>query len=59
MNMHCPACGKTFQSMLAEARHRHNFPALCKRNKRFEKWEKEVAELEAMKRGEKSDENPA
>ena len=31
----CHACGARFYSMGAEARHRHNFPALCKRNKRF------------------------
>lgn len=26
-------CGATFRSALAEAKHRHNFPALCKRPK--------------------------
>lgn len=35
MNLSCNACGKKFRSMGAEARHRHNFPALCTRNKRF------------------------
>jgi len=35
MQLECNACGKRFRSMLAEARHRHNFPALCTRNKRF------------------------
>jgi hypothetical protein len=38
MNMTCFACGKRFRSMIAEARHRHNFPTLCTRNKRFERW---------------------
>lgn len=27
----CPHCGKTFRSALAEAKHRHNFPLLCKK----------------------------
>lgn len=31
----CFACGKRHYSMIAEARHRHNFPAYCTRNKRF------------------------
>lgn len=35
MDLSCHACGARFRSMQAEARHRHNFPALCKRNKRF------------------------
>lgn len=26
-------CGKTFRSYAAEARHRHNFPILCKKVK--------------------------
>lgn len=42
MNLQCHACGQTFRSMIAEARHRHNFPALCKRNKRFAKFEEEI-----------------
>ena len=33
--MECHACGQRFRSAIAEARHRHNWPALCKRNKRF------------------------
>ncbi|WP_156428094.1 hypothetical protein [Novosphingobium sp. FSW06-99] len=40
MNLSCPACGHTARSYAAEAYHRHNFPALCKRNKRFIAWEK-------------------
>jgi hypothetical protein len=28
------SCGKTFRSYQAEAVHRHNFPALCKVDKR-------------------------
>lgn len=39
----CHACGKSFRSMTAEARHRHNFPALCTRNKRFERFVKETS----------------
>lgn len=31
----CHVCGMKFRTPLAEARHRHNFPALCKRNKQF------------------------
>lgn len=27
------SCGKRFRSALAEARHRHNFPVLCKKPK--------------------------
>ena len=40
MSIHgsCSACGKRFYSMNGEARHRHNFPALCTRNKRFARW---------------------
>ena len=34
----CHACGKRFYSALAEARHRHNFPVLCTRNKRFKEF---------------------
>jgi hypothetical protein len=29
----------TFRSAIAEARHRHNFPVMCKRNKAFAAWE--------------------
>lgn len=35
MQLECHACGKRFRSMITEARHRHNFPVLCARNKRF------------------------
>jgi hypothetical protein len=35
MNLQCNACGTKFRSAIAEARHRHNFPALCKRNAAF------------------------
>lgn len=31
----CYACGMKFRSYAADARHRHNWPALCKRNKQF------------------------
>jgi len=32
------SCGKKFRSITAEAVHRHNFPALCRRKKRAD-WE--------------------
>lgn len=54
MNYTCHACGHRARSAIAEARHRHNFPVLCKRNKRFLKWAKErdnesmKAKLEAL-----------
>ena len=38
MNLGCHACGATFRTAIAEARHRHNFPTLCKRNKRFARF---------------------
>lgn len=34
----CCACGKRFYSASGEAKHRHNFPALCVRNKKFSQW---------------------
>jgi hypothetical protein len=40
MDMSCGACGARFRSMIAEAKHRHNFPVMCKRNKRFIAWTK-------------------
>lgn len=43
----CHVCGMRFRSMAAEARHRHNFPALCK-TKRLTK--KEWREAEADRR---------
>jgi hypothetical protein len=45
MHLHCTACGKRFSSYGAEARHRHNFPVYCSRNKRFKQWEEEMAKL--------------
>lgn len=36
--MHCHACGTAFRSAVAEARHRHNFPALC--NKKSAAWKR-------------------
>ena len=42
MNLACPACGTRFRSMSSEAKHRHNFPVLCKRNRRFADWQKKV-----------------
>jgi len=46
MNMlKCHACGKRFRSMSAEAKHRHNFPALCnKTSKQWDKFRLELAE---------------
>jgi hypothetical protein len=43
MNLECSACGKKFRSMTAEAKHRHNFPALCARNRRFIAWSNELS----------------
>lgn len=43
----CHACGATFRNMNAESRHRHNFPALCKRNKRFAAFIKETEDVKA------------
>lgn len=37
----CHACGKIFWSAIAEARHRHNFPVLCTRNKAFKAFMEE------------------
>lgn len=31
----CHVCGMKFRTYAAEAKHRHNWPALCKRNKQF------------------------
>lgn len=47
MNLECHACGSRFRSAIAEARHRHNFPVMCKRNKRFARF---VAEIEQEKK---------
>lgn len=46
MDLSCVACGARFRSMGAEAKHRHNFPALCRRNKQFARWVKEVKEVD-------------
>ena len=43
----CHACGKTFRSMSAEAKHRHNFPAFC--NKKSKMWKAFQQEIEAAK----------
>lgn len=45
--MICFACGKTFRSMSAEAKHRHNFPALC--NRKSKAWKRFQEEVEAPK----------
>lgn len=45
--LECNACGKVFRSMSAEAQHRHSFPVMCKRNKRFAAFEKEIADAQA------------
>lgn len=44
MQLSCHACGKTFRSMTAEAKHRHNFPVMCTRNKRFKAFLAETEE---------------
>lgn len=33
MNLYCQ-CGATFRTAIAEAKHRHNFPAYCRPPKR-------------------------
>lgn len=43
MNLSCHACGKRFRSMAAEAHHRHNFPVMCARNRRFQRFIAETA----------------
>lgn len=43
-SLECSACGMRFRTPIAEAKHRHNFPAMCKRNKRFAAWEREMRE---------------
>lgn len=42
MQLECHACGKRFRSAITEAKHRHNFPTMCKRNKRFAEFLKET-----------------
>lgn len=42
MQLQCHACGKKFRSMSAEAKHRHNFPAMCTRNRQFERFTAQV-----------------
>lgn len=57
MNYTCQACGHRSRSAIAEARHRHNFPAMCKRNARFARWSKHYnikamqEKLDALPRG--------
>jgi hypothetical protein len=61
--MHCLLCGKTFRSAVAEARHRHNAPMLCRKPrlrialdgqaaKPSRALRKTAAELETSKGGE-------
>lgn len=50
MDMRCHACGHVARSMIAEAKHRHNFPALCNKNSRaWKRFQKELAEEKAAK----------
>lgn len=50
MNLQCHACGKKFRSALAEARHRHNFPALCNTNsRRWLEFQAEIAQDQVAK----------
>ena len=51
--MHCHVCGKTFRTMNAEAKHRHNFPALC--NTKSRRWKEFHEELENETNGEDHD----
>ncbi|MBP0483970.1 hypothetical protein [Sagittula salina] len=46
---HCFACGQTFRTYAAEAKHRHNFPVLCRKNAQFERF------MAARKEGEKAE----
>jgi len=42
--MQCHCCGMTFRSMSAEAKHRHNFPAYCRKtSKRWAAFQRELA----------------
>lgn len=50
MDLQCHACGMRFRSAIAEAKHRHNWPAMCKRNKKFAAH---IAKYEAEKTNEK------
>lgn len=49
----CHACGTTFRTSIAEAKHRHNFPVMCKRNAAFKRFEAEIeqAKLDKMSEG--------
>ena len=40
----CQNCGKTIRSMTAEARHRHNFPLLCRKVMTKQRKEKASAQ---------------
>lgn len=42
MDLRCHVCGTTFRTAIAEAKHRHNFPALCKNNKQFKAFHDEM-----------------
>jgi hypothetical protein len=46
---HCAKCGKTFRSMGAEARHRHNLGASCRPSRPLRKT---AAELDISTGGE-------
>lgn len=41
----CGLCGKSFRSYIAEARHRHNAPLLCRRTKKTAKAIDKALEL--------------
>lgn len=36
MDLRCHACGAKFRTAIAEAKHRHNFPAMC--NRQSKQW---------------------
>ena len=46
MILQCHACGAKFRTMIDEARHRHNFPVFCKRNKQFERFIEETRKVQ-------------
>lgn len=49
----CFACGMTFRSMSAEAKHRHGFPAYC--NKSSRAWQRFQEEIAAERDGKEDD----
>lgn len=50
MDLRCHVCGKRFRTMNAEAYHRHNWPALCRRNRQFERFMRELDRQAAIEK---------